>query len=286
MPRRRKNPSWPGLYQIVEGEDYFTLKVGVPADEPVSPDWIWELTKDYHGLQRYPVTVIQRPYSWQVKVEGDLPDYERETEFDLLYWLRLFHSITEYFTYPYKGVDPALYADERSELDPNHREPARPHDWKRYLLEKCRRVLYKRLLCQYQRLLGCVDDNVRSVHKSLFVNCFGYPVPQIAKRPDFYDRRYIVRDVITHRAAAIACCLAKSIDNLECWQGLCAKSNSNGPSTIVLNGSSPSPVATPTIGVSSCTHSEVTSKTRSDACRRRSGVTSAARLRSADSSTI
>jgi hypothetical protein len=220
MPRRRKNPSWPGLYQIVEGEDYFTLRVGIPAEEPVSPDWIWELTKEFHGLQRYPVTVIQRPYSWQVEVEGDLPDYVRETEFDLLYWLRLFHAITEFFTYPYKGVDPALYADDRSEHDPNHREPIRPYDWKKYLLEKCRRVLYKRLLCQYHRLLGRIDDNIRSVHKSLFVNCFGYPVPQIVKSLGFYERRLIVDDVITHRAAAIACLTAPSIDALGSWQGL------------------------------------------------------------------
>jgi PcfJ-like protein len=220
MPRRRKNPSWPGLYQIVEGEDSFNLRIGVPADMRALPDWIWELTKEFYGLQRYPVTVIQRPYTWQVEVDGDLPDDVKEAEFDLLYWLRLFHAITEFFTYPYKGVDPALYADKRSKHDPNHREPAFPYDWKKYLLEKCRRVLYKRLLCQYQRLLGRVDENVRSVHKSLFVNCFGYPVPQIVKSPDFYDRRYIVHDVITHRAAAIACLLAPSIDALGSWQAL------------------------------------------------------------------
>jgi PcfJ-like protein len=220
MPRRRKNPSWPGLYQIVEREDSFTLTIGVPADEPVSPDWIWELTKDFHGLQRYPVTVTQRPYSWQVDVEGDLPAYMKHTDVDLMYWLSLFRTITESFIYPYKGVDPALYADERSEHDPNRRDPARPYDWKKYLLEKCRRVLYKRLLCQYQRLLGRINEDVRSVHKSLFVNCFGYPAPQIVKSPDFYDRRYIVHDVLTYRAAAIACYLADSIDHLESWQGL------------------------------------------------------------------
>ena len=28
MSPRRKNPSWPGLYQIVEGDDYFTLQLG------------------------------------------------------------------------------------------------------------------------------------------------------------------------------------------------------------------------------------------------------------------
>ena len=121
MPRRRKNPSWPGLYQIVEGDDSFTLKVGVPADLPASPDWIWELTKEFYGLQRYPVTVIQRPYSWHLDVEGELPEYMKQTEFDLMYWLNLFHAITEYFTYPYKGPDPALYGDDQSEFDPNHR---------------------------------------------------------------------------------------------------------------------------------------------------------------------
>ena len=222
MPRRRKNPSWPGLYQIVEGDDSFTLRVGVPADLPASPDWIQELMKEFYGLQRYPVTVIQRPYSWHLEVEGELPEYMNQTEFDLMYWLNLFHAITEYFTYPYKGPDPALYGDDRSEYDPNIRAvmPGSEIRWKRYLLEKCRRVLYKRLLFQYQRLSGRIKEDVRSVHKSLFVNCFGYRVPQIVKSPDFYDRPYLVHDVVTYRAAAIACFLTDSIDSLGSWRGL------------------------------------------------------------------
>jgi PcfJ-like protein len=222
MPRRRKNPSWPGLYQIDEGEDSFTLKLGVPADMRALPDWIWELMKEFYGLQRHPVTVIQRPYCWHVDVEGDGPECVKHAEFDLMYWLDLFNAITRYFTYPYEGPDPALYGDDRGEHDLNHRniESGRGFNWDGYLVEKCRRVLYKRLLFQYQRLSGRIKEDVRSVHKSLFVNCFGYPVPQFVKSPDFYDHPYVVHDVITHRAAAIACCLADSIDNLESWQGL------------------------------------------------------------------
>jgi hypothetical protein len=127
MPRRRKNPSWPGLYQIVEGEDSFTLKVGVPADMRGLPGWIWELMKEFYGLQRYPVTVIQRPYCWHVDVEGDVPECVKHAEFDLMYWLDLFNAITRYFTYPYEGTDPALYGDDRGEHDLNHRnfEPGR-----------------------------------------------------------------------------------------------------------------------------------------------------------------
>jgi PcfJ-like protein len=221
MPRRRKNPSWPGLYQIVEGEDSFTLAVEVPTDMRALPDWIWELTKEFYGLQRYPVTVTQRPYCWHVDVQGDMPEYVKQTEFDLMYWLDLFNAITRYFTYPYEGTDPALYGDDRDEHDLNHRNfgPGRGFNCERYLLEKCRRVLYKRLLFQYQRLSGRIKEDVRSVHKSLFTNCFGYRVPLIAKSPAFYDNRYLVGDVITHRAAAIACVLTDSIDNLECWQG-------------------------------------------------------------------
>jgi hypothetical protein len=220
MSGRRTNPSWPGLYRIVEGDDFFTLRLG-DLVEPGSPNWLRELIIDYHGLQRYPVTVIQRPYHWQVEVEGDLSGYMGDTEFDLLYWLRLYHAITYFFTYPYKGVDPALYADERNEDDLNHRVPYCPSTWQsEYLLDKCRASLYKRIRSQYQRLLNRVSDDVRAVHKSLFVNCHGYRVPQVVKSPDFYSHPYVVHDVTTYRAAAIACTLAKSLDDLGCWQGL------------------------------------------------------------------
>jgi hypothetical protein len=229
MSGRRKNPSWPGLYRIVEGDDFFTLRLGDLVD-PGSPEWLRELIIDYHGLARYPVTVVQRPHHWQVEVEGYLPKHMQISEFDLFYWLDLYKAITEFFVYPYQGVDPALYADERSEDDLNHRVPYCPATWpKRYLLDKCRASLYKRILSQYQRLLNRVGDDVRAVHKSLFVNCHGYLVPRVVKSPDFYACPHVVHDVITYRAAAIACLLAGSVDDLACWQGLfCPTGRPNG----------------------------------------------------------
>jgi len=79
-------------------------------------------------------------------------------------------------------------------------------------------ALNKRAHHQWQRLLDQVDPMVREVNKKLFPVGIDHFLPKLICCDEFYRKKFVVGDVVTFRAAAVATCLCNTVEEMEDWR--------------------------------------------------------------------
>lgn len=82
------------------------------------------------------------------------------------------------------------------------REDGRWGGARRWAVTQTKRAIAKRVHAQWQRLLTTIDPTVLAVHRAMFAAAFR--TGRIAFEPELYRDRYIVRDILRYRAAAVA----------------------------------------------------------------------------------
>jgi len=93
--------------------------------------------------------------------------------------------------------------------------PEERNHWRHWAVNRTAWAINKIVYHEWKRLLATADPTVLAVHKSVFAATFGYRGSSLVKWSDLYKHKFIVQDVIAHRAAAIAAYYCGRLDDLD-----------------------------------------------------------------------
>lgn len=177
----------PSRYIIEEAPNSFSIR-GVPhsLDRPGTPGWLVELAYDASRSRRVPVTIVQRPF--YLEEEG------RECAFGLFEYYALLKHVSE--TLMSKWLPTA-----QEELVAENEKTACLRSW---AVKQTAWALNKRVHAQWKRLLGQVDPMVLAVNKAVFAAAFGHGPTPLLMSGEVFKEKYIVKDILSYRAAAVA----------------------------------------------------------------------------------
>jgi len=170
-----------------------------PLDIPGQEPWLVDLAYYFTGLRRTPVTVVRRPYCFQMSSQHDS---------DSIGFFRFRHLMRQLSSMLMRDWTPPGQDDA-----PNDALVA----WSRHSIpfwarNRVARVLNGRIHAEWKRQLEEVDSIVLDVHRAVFAAAFGKTEnASILYDPNLYREQYIVKDILQFRAAAIA---ARYVDKL------------------------------------------------------------------------
>ncbi len=213
-------------YLIEQKRDGFIIR-GQPNrfDVPGAPKWLKELgPEDY--WQREPVSVTLKPYCLEVASSGET-------------------KTVGFFDFP------PLVAESAVRLMAPWRPPVREHegpdeeqyapywasDW---AMKRTQWAINKQLHAEWQRLLGQVDPTVLAVHKKVFAATWNCQKAPLLSEDALYKEKYIVRDILSYRAAAVATLACdefgppneSSIQKMRHWRDLFAPAGMGAYTTL------------------------------------------------------
>jgi len=177
-------------YMVSEMEDGFVVKGRPhPLDVPGQPDWVVELAYDYGRYRRTPVTVLRKRFY----LETEPRDYFCFCDFYGLLRQTASSLLSSW-------APPDRPRDDGPEDDPDYEIP-----WLReWAIRQTSRAINKLVHPYWQQLLSQVDPTVLAVNKAVFSAAFGYGPANILMQEELYREKFIVKDILTYRAAAIA----------------------------------------------------------------------------------
>ena len=175
-------------YVVEETDDGFVVKGSPhPLDTPDQPEWLVELAYEQIGGRRGPAIICFGPYGLTLQ-----PSHQR---YSFCEYRRLLADIVGILMAGW--IRPRVVETE----DAESHSPRRLVEWVRQRTAWAINSLVNR---QWKQLLAKVDPTVLAVHKAVFAATFGYgPAPMLFK-PDLYTNKFVVKDILSYRAAAIA----------------------------------------------------------------------------------
>jgi hypothetical protein len=129
---------------------------------------------------------------WTVCRDGEVSAYDRAT-----------YGLCEYY---------ALSRRIAEELMHDWHPRQEPRSWpgiKRWATDGVAGAIGKQAHERWQRLLDTVDPTVLAVHKAVFAATMG--CGPVLFEPELYTRRWVVRDIVRYRAAAVAASQAQAL---------------------------------------------------------------------------
>ena len=114
--------------------------------------------------------------------------------------------------YSFYGLNAAVAAGLMREWQPPQREGASWPHVRQWAVKQTEKTINHLVLHQWHRLLCTVDPTVLAVHRAIFAATLG--AAEVATCPELYRHPYLVRDILHHRAAAIA---VRHIERLGDW---------------------------------------------------------------------
>jgi hypothetical protein len=185
-------------YLIDNLKDGFIVR-GRPhrLDTPGQPQWRIDLAYDESRLRREPVTVHRRPYYLAME-SSDLPCC-----FTFFSFPSLVHAVAEMLMRPWHP--PVLDHDGPDE------EEHHLYKLKEWAVKRTERAINKPVYAEWRRLLSQVDPTVLAVHRQVFSATWGYRQANIIANDDLFKEKYIVKDILAYRAAAVATLLCEAI---------------------------------------------------------------------------
>ena len=158
-------------------------------DIPGSPEWLVDLCYDGGRERRELVKIMLRPYYLEAmskKVRGD--------PFGFFEYNQFIASIAAQLMAPWQ---PPLRERGHDDQPP----PGRLRAW---ALKQTEKTINKRVHAEWQRLLTKVDPTVLAVQKKVHSATWNCWQPYLLQQKELYKDKYIVKDILAFRAAAIA----------------------------------------------------------------------------------
>ena len=189
-------------YIIEESANSFQVR-GRPeaVDVPGAPTWLVDLAYEWNGTRRNSIRVVQHPFCLEIIPEGGEPQRTDFCDFR--------HVLS-------RIVDTLM-----SSWEPPGRKVK--HPWvgaKHWAHERTRWALCSRIHAQWLRLLARVDPTVLAVHRKVFAANFGYQRGNLHMSPELYQHKYLVKDILQYRAAAMAVTLCRGYETSEAFHRL------------------------------------------------------------------
>ena len=182
-----------GLYVADDIGDGFLIKRRPHTLElEGAPDWMVELAYEYSGGRRHPVRVAIRPYCLII---GD-------HELNLLNYYKLNEVVARELMKNWRGGLESCEHGGECECRP--KEELHLHRMREWAVKRTAWSVNRLVHGQWKRLIASVDETVVQVQKKVFAASFGYGDVKLVRNPQFYDNRFVVKDVLAYRAAAVA----------------------------------------------------------------------------------
>ena len=204
-------------YEIEDRNDGFVVRgCPHPLDNPDQPDWLVELAYDEDRWRRDPVEVHLRPYSLE------LASSVSEEQFGFFDYPHLVGMAAEVLMRPW---NPPLRDRDGPEEKELHLEKL-----KEWAVKRTERAINKPVHLAWQRLLAQVDPTVRAVHKKVFSATWNCRQARLLSESDLYKEHFIVKDILSYRAAAVATLACQvigpvnesGIEKMQHWRDLYA----------------------------------------------------------------
>jgi hypothetical protein len=87
-----------------------------------------------------------------------------------------------------------------------------------WAMKQTDRVLGERIHAEWKRLVEQADPTVLSVHRKVFSAAYKYQVPLLLVRPRLYLEPYLIKDITSYRAAAVAAWACGELDEEQAIQ--------------------------------------------------------------------
>lgn len=189
-------------YQVTDVPNGFRIfPTPHPLDAEGQPDWIRELAREYGVPDRLPTTITRRGHAFSL--EGE----RASQRFSLVDYYRLIDQTAEHLMSSWTPPDEET--DEHIDRGPSELCVGAWHkvEWgglRKWALSRTASSINKLVFDRWKRLRDEADPTALAVQKRVFTAAFGYGKPDLVISPEFYKHRYIVRDVLAYRAAAVA----------------------------------------------------------------------------------
>jgi hypothetical protein len=185
-------------------------------DTPGQPTWLIDLAYDESRLRRDPVAVRLRPYC--LVMESSAGPHR----FGFYQYPQLVSRTAEILMGPW---NPPLRDRDGPDEKEFHLDKV-----KEWAVKRTELAINKPVHAQWQRLLSQVDPTVLAVHRKVFAATWNCRQAGLISDDDLYKERYIVKDILAYRAAAVAALLCEVIgpanetliEKMQHWRDLFA----------------------------------------------------------------
>jgi len=189
-----------------------------PVELECAPDWIVDLAYECSGGRRHPVEVNLKPYCFEIE------STEVHKRISFVHYYDLVQGIADGLMAGWVSPEWDCCHEHCDCRPPNRNWRTGIHRWVRKRTGSC---INKLIHPQWTRLLGTVDPDILEVQKKIFSASFGYGPVDLITRPEFYENHFVVKDVKSYRAAAVAAFLCdrwfpaeKAIETMVDWKRL------------------------------------------------------------------
>ena len=174
---------------IIEATDNSFLVRGRPLEG--LPDWLIEAAYEALRLRREPVRAARRPFCLNVEAASE------ELSVNFFEFRRFLRRIAEGLMAPWESPNPPEDCHYCCDGELSWLKP--------WAVKQTERAINGRVYSEWQRLLGCVDTTVLAVHRKVFAATYGFGgLSPLLEGAELYVEKYIVKDILAYRAAAVA----------------------------------------------------------------------------------
>jgi hypothetical protein len=152
--------------------------------------------KELMGGRRLPVRLVRDPYGLVVEFAGHTETFNFFSFSDILFCM--FRGLMSGWQVLFPGIVEDKLAG--------------------WAITQTNRVLGERIRAEWKRLVEQADPTVLSVHRKVFSATYKYQVPPLLVRPRLYREPYLIKDITSYRAAAVAAWACGELDEEEAIQ--------------------------------------------------------------------
>lgn len=185
---------------IIDANDTSVLVLQRPHATEIAgvPDGLSEVAyKELMGGRRLPVRLVRVPYGLVVESAG------RTETFNFFSFTHILSCMVHGLMSTWQGRFPGGAEDKLTER----------------AIQQTMWVLGKRIRPDWERHVEQADPTVLGVHRTVYSAAFNRTVPLLV-RPRLYRERYLVKDLTSYRAAAVAAWVCGTLDDEEAIQKL------------------------------------------------------------------
>jgi len=169
-----------------------------PVDNDGDPDWLRELTDEYLAQIHPPVTITRQGYAFHLVFGSSF-----EKRFSLVDYCGLIRRAAADLML--RWLPPReVFDDEHFDRGPDGFEEEEWLCGERGEIRQVAVALKTLLHDRWQRLRDEADPTAIAVQRKVISAALGYGLPDLVMSPEFYTHKYIVKDVLAYRAAAVA----------------------------------------------------------------------------------
>lgn len=200
-----------------------------PLDVEGSPEWLVDFIHEHSDRRRVPITIVRDSLAFRLENWKSL-SHASSDQFGLVDYYSL---IDEVAAQVMREWSPPQLEDD------DEKGPGELRGWhgvKEWALKQTAASINSLIHGRWKALLSGADPTALAVQKKVFSATFGYGKSNFVMSPEFYQNRFVVKDVLEFRAAAIAAGilgriaydadgLAEALDRMNSWRALFSPSN-------------------------------------------------------------